>query len=246
MPESRKRKPKPGAGAKSRAHHPMASGGPVLTPSLSAITAPVSGLRVEPEVKILDLYLQLWQEMTTGRPAAECIAAVACIRDALADLDVETEAVPVVVTAQWPGGIDVTVGAAEPTWRTSKEWTGHLGLWVPGLRRFIDPTIYQANIPGAPRKISRALMIKVQHLAVLPSVAIPKDGALLRYTFAADPDGRWWTGMPARGRDAIAAETAVLARGARQYLAGDHLREAVLTATFPPMVTALERLGIRP
>jgi hypothetical protein len=57
-------------------------------------------------------------------------------------------------------------------------------LWVPGLNRMVDPTVYQVNRPEVPTTIARALMIHLPDgLAAFDDAdaGVTKDGPILCY-----------------------------------------------------------------
>jgi hypothetical protein len=143
-PVSRRRRKKPSK--KGRAVRPSRADGPTLTPDYSQARRTVFGPESPPEVKLLTALCDVWQQLAQGVPANHCFHAVCAIKSALAEWDVESEPLTVTALVKWPNP-EVELGAARPSWQSKRNWSGHLGLWVPGLGRFVDPTLIRPTGP---------------------------------------------------------------------------------------------------
>lgn len=131
---------------------------PPRTPDYAKAERRVFGPEAPAEVKLLTVLSDAWQVMAHGLPANHCIHAVAAIRSTLAEWGVDSEPVVVAATVEWPN-MRVDVGSSPPSWEPTGGWSGHLGLWIPLLGRFMDPSLYQANRPQAPAQIERGIII---------------------------------------------------------------------------------------
>lgn len=157
-PVSRSRK-KSKSGGKGRNGHPNGrASGPTLTPDYAKAERRVFGPEAPAEVKLLTALSDAWQVMARGLPANHCVHAVTAIRSMLEAWGVDSEPVVVSATVEWPN-LRVEVGSLFPSWEPRGRWSGHLGLWIPLLGRFLDPTLYQANRPQAPAQIERGIII---------------------------------------------------------------------------------------
>lgn len=128
------------------------------TPDYAKAERRVFGPEAPAEVKLLAALSDAWQAMAYGLPANHCIHAVSAIGSMLDVWGIESEPVVVAATVQWPN-LRVDVGSSTPSWEPKGGWSGHLGLWIPLLGRFMDPTLYQANRPQAPAQIERGIII---------------------------------------------------------------------------------------
>lgn len=154
-PVSRQRKQ-----PKTKSGQPQGQSAPPTTPGYSTVERRIFGPEPPAEVKLLAVLSDAWQVMAQGLPANHCIHAVTAIRSVLDAWGVDSEPVVVTASVEWPN-LRVRVGSPTPAWGPKGGWSGHLGLWIPLLGRFMDPTLYQANRSLAPTLIDRGIIIPV-------------------------------------------------------------------------------------
>lgn len=184
----------------------------------------------------------LWQQLTQGRRANNCIHAVCAIQSALAKWGVDAKPVTVTAVVEWPS-IRTELGQANPTWRKTRRWSGHLGLWVPSLGRFLDPTLYQVNQPHAPTQITRGVIVPL-HPEQLGANPFTKNGATVQYRLVDDPGPSWLTGLPAGRAGEIAATSATYREALEAFLNLPELltiREALTDETLAEALRPLDQ-----
>lgn len=234
-PVSRRRKKPPSKRQGGKTAH---AGGPTLTPDYSKAQRTVFGPESPAEVKLLTGLCDVWQQLAQGVPANHCIHAVCAIRSALAEWDVESEPLTVTALVTWPPDLAIELGEPRPTWRSKTHWSGHLGLWVPGLGRFVDPTLYQANRPQAPTDITRGVVLPLapQQLGMY---AFPKDGATVQYGVVDDPGPSWRTGMSVSGKAEVEGNSATFRAAFARALETPEVKAIRSALTYEPLAAAL-------
>lgn len=102
----------------------------------------LSGL-APPDLMVELLPPMLWLEHVTGHPANLCVSSCVSLHFAYAALGIAAHprAVDLVVDDQ-RADTRVMYGRRSPSWSGSV-FHGHCVLWLPGSRRFIDPTVEQ-------------------------------------------------------------------------------------------------------
>lgn len=191
MPQSKRRKRKYSGPTLSKSVAGDTAG-MVMTPSLRADgggTMQQMGVRPPAESLLVSIHMNYVQEMFQDQPANHCVFGCLVMQRALAKVGIDAEPVSVYAVVTRPDRV-VRVGVPVPVAAPPAGWDGHLGLWLPRLHRFADPTIYQANRAGL-GQIGAGLIIALGELQQLQDAEVEKNGALIQYGLADDPARGW-------------------------------------------------------
>lgn len=106
------------------------------------------------------------------------------------------------------GRPQVKVGSEQPTILADGTWRGHLALWLPTLRRFVDPTIYQANLARRGEPMGMGIVLAIPSLdALATGVQCEKNGSHISYYLVADLERSWEAGV-SRGMQSVVRQAA--------------------------------------
>lgn len=236
-PVSRKRKKARDKEKARRAANPRTKN--IITPDYNPNPSPgVGGPQPPAEVELLSHISSVWQIQAKGQPANHCLYAVSSMQSVLADWGVQSEPVVVHATVDWPG-LSVDVGSASPSMRSAQEWSGHMGLWIPSLGRFLDPTIYQANRPESPTRIDRAMVIPIHPRELGPYPFDTAFGATITYRCIDVSGQRILDDLPQRARAELSTNTANYRRDIELLLGQQFMLDLRRRLTMEPLATAL-------
>lgn len=240
-PVSRKRKKARDKEKARRNRPPRSPNGNTLTPAYNLNRPRGGGPQSPPEVELLARLSDLWQLMAKNNPANHCLHAVDAIGTVLADWGVESVPTVVHATVQWP---EVTVDVGSPTPSVTGagkalEWSGHMGLWIPLLGRFMDPTLYQANRPGLADRIDRGIVIPVhpRDLGQVPFDTV--YGAAVNYDYIDISGPEVFEKLPARARAEIHKNTSNYSHDLTRLISRPEFVELRSRLTVEPLATAL-------
>ncbi len=155
----------------------------VWTPrlSLGAIGGEMQrfGVRPPAESLLVSAFLNMWQYAMTRQPANTCILGCAALQEALTEFGITSQMVTVYAEVDHDDGLAPTpVGVPSAPGRgDTGQWTGHLALWLPTMRRFVDPTIYQASRPGRGRTIVMGIVTQLPSLQAIENVTVRHEVA---------------------------------------------------------------------
>lgn len=240
-PVSRKRKKTKNNEKARRNRTPQPQGRGALTPAYNPHRPRGGGPQPPPEVELLARMSDSWQILAKNNPANHCLHAVDAIGTVLADWGVDSEPTVVHATVEWPEGT-VDVGSPTPSVvsaGTRAEWTGHMGLWIPLLGRFMDPTLYQANRPGTTDHIDRGIVIPIHPRDLGP---VPFDtvySASVTYHYIDLPGREILHGLSPLVRSEIQKSTSVYSRQITRLMSRTELADLRARLTVEPLASAV-------
>jgi hypothetical protein len=101
------------------------------------------GPNIEPDLMVELVLPMLFLENAIGLPTTLCVSSCATLHFAYAELGITAHPRAVDLIVKKEGSGDPTIyGRPDPHWHGST-FHGHCVLWLPGTRRFIDPTVEQ-------------------------------------------------------------------------------------------------------
>lgn len=221
--------------------------------------ARVLGGQVPGELLVPMLLPTLWTVAAAkgGVPQNICVGACETLRYAYGQLGIRAELRAVQLTVDDPAGNIALYGTLEPSWEGT-ELDGHCILWLPGSRRFVDPTVEQyAEVArlGLGPIVGRSAAAWGDRRAVaamseggLPAgaqLAVKRGDALLGYTIAGDEAAQVITGNPwlAGFADAHRRAGVNLAAWAIEALRKPMVIERARSAPYPRLAALLDVIG---
>lgn len=240
-PVSRKRKKAKDKEKARRSRAPQPQDHGVSTPAYNPNRPRGGGPQPPPEVELLGRMSEAWQMHAKNSPANHCLHAVDGIGTVLANWGVDSEPIVVHATVEWPEGT-VDVGSPTPSvtgTETRLEWTGHMGLWIPLLGRFIDPTLYQANRPGMSDRIDRGIVIPIHPRDLGP---VPFDtvySSVVTYHYIDLPGREIFQELPPRARSEIQKSTSIYSRWMTQLMRHTALADLRDRLTVEPLASSV-------
>ena len=240
-PVSRKRKKVKDKAKARRSRAPQPQNHGAFTPAYNPNRPRGGGPQPPPEVELLARLSDAWQILAKNNPATHCLHAIHGISTVLADWGVDSEPVVVRATVEWPEAT-VDVGSRTPSVTgtgTRLEWTGHMGLWIPLLGRFMDPTLYQANRPGMSDRIDRGIVIPIHPRDLGP---VPFDtvySAIVTYHYIDLPGRDILQELPPHVRSEMQKSTSIFSHEMTQLMRRPELADLRSRLTVEPLASSV-------
>lgn len=106
----------------------------------------------------------MWNMAEDQAPANHCVDGCVTLRTALGEFGIFARLEPVLVTIYGPDSASV-YGSETPHWRADGTFNGHVVLFLPAARRFVDATLQQFE------EVPRSMRNDVPLIGLLPEGA---------------------------------------------------------------------------